>query len=45
MAELARQIIRQQWAKRHDADPLKRVQAVNLIKTHIEMIRRWDESL
>lgn len=44
MAELAKQIIRQQWAKRHDPDPGIRQQAVSLIKTHIVMIRRWDRS-
>lgn len=41
MAELARQIIRQQWPKRHDPDPGIRSQALSLIKTHIIMLRRW----
>lgn len=44
MVELARQIIRQQWAKRHDSDPRIRAQAISLIKTHIVMIRSWESS-
>ncbi|MCG8600449.1 MAG: hypothetical protein MI807_09940 [Verrucomicrobiales bacterium] len=44
MAELAKQIIRQQWSKRHDPDPGIRAQAVSLIKTHIVMIRSWEKN-
>lgn len=42
MAELAKQIIKQQWEKRHDPDPGIRNQAVSLIKTHVVMIRSWE---
>ncbi|MEX2579605.1 MAG: hypothetical protein WD342_11160 [Verrucomicrobiales bacterium] len=41
MAELAKQIIRQQWPKRHDPNPLARAQAISLIKTHVVMLRQW----
>jgi len=41
MSELAREIIRQQWPKRHDRDETIRRQATSLIYTHIEMIRKW----
>ncbi|MAS92786.1 MAG: hypothetical protein CMO55_06270 [Verrucomicrobiales bacterium] len=41
MAELAKQIIRQQWSKRHDENPTTRTQAISLIKTHIVMLRQW----
>lgn len=44
MAELAKQIIRQQWSKRHDDDPLTRAQAVSLIKTHVVMLRKWQRN-
>jgi hypothetical protein len=44
MAELARQIIKQQWSKRHDPDPGIRAQAVSLIKTHVVMIRSWEKN-
>lgn len=41
MAELAEQIIRQQWPLRHHPDKLVRNQAISLIKTHVVMIRKW----
>ena len=41
MAELAKQIIRQQWGKRHHPDANVRSQAVTLIKAHIVMLRKW----
>jgi len=43
-AELAKQIIRQQWPKRHHPDPATREQALTLIKTHVLMLRRWEVS-
>ncbi|MCH1408545.1 MAG: hypothetical protein L7V87_05900 [Verrucomicrobiales bacterium] len=44
MAELARQIIKQQWSKRHDPDPGIQAQAVDLIKPHVVMIRSWEKN-
>lgn len=41
MAELAKQIIRQQWLRRHDRNPATRLLASNLIKTHVVMLRQW----
>ncbi len=41
MAELAKEIIRQQWPLRHHADPLRRAQARTLIRTHILLLRTW----
>lgn len=41
MAELARQIIRQQWPNRHHPDPVRRTQARTLIRTHAFMLRQW----
>ena len=41
MAELAEQIIRQQWRRRHDRNPATRLLATNLIKTHVVMLRQW----
>jgi hypothetical protein len=41
MAELAKQIIRQQWPRRHDRNPATRLLATNLIKTHVVMLRQW----
>jgi len=41
MAEMAKQIIRQQWPRRHDPDPWVREQAISLIKTHVVMLRYW----
>jgi len=41
MAELAEQIIRQQWHRRHDRNPATRLLASNLIKTHVVMLRKW----
>jgi len=41
MAELAKQIIRQQWIRRHDRNPATRLLATNLIKTHVVMLRQW----
>ncbi|MDF1739496.1 MAG: hypothetical protein P1U86_10090 [Verrucomicrobiales bacterium] len=43
MAELAKQIIRQQWSKRHHPDDNMRSQAVTLIKAHIVMLRKWQD--
>ncbi len=44
MAELAKQIIRQQWPLRHHADPLRRAQARTLIRTHVILLRQWQEA-
>lgn len=44
MGEKARLIIRQYWAKRHDPDPVTREHALNLVKTHIIMLRQWEEN-
>lgn len=41
MSEVARQIIREQWTKRHDPSPLVRRQAKSLIRTHIHLLRGW----
>lgn len=43
MAELAKQIIRQQWPLRHHADPLCRAQAKTLIRTHVILLRQWQD--
>ena len=43
MAEMAKEIIRQYWTKRHDPNPRIREQAVNLVKTHIVMLRKWEQ--
>lgn len=42
MSEMARQIIRQQWPKRHHPDPRVRAQAISLVKTHVILLRQWD---
>ena len=44
MAEKAKQIIRQHWAKRHDPDPLIRQRALSLVKTHVVMLRTWQRT-
>ncbi len=44
MAELAKQIIRQQWPLRHHADSLCRAQAKTLIRTHVILLRQWQDS-
>ena len=41
MAELARQIIRQQWPLRHHPEARLRDQARSLIRTHVLMLREW----
>ncbi len=43
MAELARQIIRQQWHLRNHPDPRRRGQARSLIRTHVILLRDWRE--
>jgi len=43
MAELAKEIIRQQWKNRHHPDANMRSQALTLIKTHVVMLRKWQE--
>lgn len=44
MAELAAEIIRQQWPLRHHRDPRLRSQAKTLIRTHVVMLRKWRET-
>jgi hypothetical protein len=41
MAELARQIIRQQWPLRNHPDTLRRAQARSLIRAHVMLLRKW----
>lgn len=43
MAELAKEIIRQQWPMRHHPDPLRRAQSRTLIRAHIHLLRLWQE--
>lgn len=43
MAELARQIIRQQWPLRNHPDTLRRAQARSLIRAHVMLLRKWRE--
>lgn len=44
MAELAKALIRQQWPLRHHADPMRRAQAVSLIRTHVHLLRKWESA-
>ena len=44
MAELAKEIIRQQWPLRHHRDPRLRSQARSLIRTHVVMLRKWRDT-
>ena len=44
MAELARQIIRQQWPLRNHSDTLRRAQARSLIRAHVVLLRKWSEA-
>jgi len=41
MSNLAKQIIRQQWRKRHNANPDIRRQASSLILAHVLLLRQW----
>lgn len=41
MSEMARQIIRQHWHRRHDPDPLVRERALTLVKAHVILLRKW----
>ena len=45
MAHLAKQIIRQQWQKRHDSNPEIRSQAISLIRAHVVLLRQWKQAV
>lgn len=41
MIELVREIIRQQWPLRHDADLSRNARARALIHAHVQLLRTW----